>query len=63
MSQEQNSTKRRKWKQISEQERYQIEALLKAKLSIQEIAKQLGRDRRTLRPSIPARNVTQVTIP
>ena len=48
MSQEQNSTKRRKWKQISEQERYQIEALLKAKHSIREIAQQLGRDRRSI---------------
>jgi IS30 family transposase len=48
MGQEKNSTKRRKWKQISEQERYQIEALLKAKHSIKEIATQLGRDRRSM---------------
>jgi transposase, IS30 family len=48
MGREQNNTKRRKWKQISEQERYQIEALLKAKHSVREIAEQLGRDRRSI---------------
>ena len=48
MGREQDNIKRRKWKQISEQERYQIEALLKAKHSIKEIAQQLGRDRRSI---------------
>ena len=48
MSQGQDNTKRRKWKQISVQERYQIEALLKAKHSIREIAQQLGYDRRSI---------------
>lgn len=48
MGQEEDNTKRRKWKQVSETERYQIEALIKAKQSITEIAKQLGRDRRTI---------------
>jgi len=48
MDQGQDTTERKKWKQISEQERYQIEALLKAKHSIKEIAQQLGRDRRSI---------------
>ena len=48
MGQEQDSTKGRKWKQISERERYEIEALLKAGHSIGEIAGQLKRDRRTI---------------
>ena len=48
MGQGQDNTKRRKWKQISESERYQIEALLKARHSIREIALQLGRDRRSI---------------
>ena len=48
MGQEKDSTTRRKWKQISDMERYQIEALLKARHSIHEIARQLGRDRRSI---------------
>ena len=48
MGQGQDITKRKKWKQFSERERYQMEALLKAKHSIGEIAKQLGRDRRSI---------------
>jgi IS30 family transposase len=48
MGQVQDTTGHQKWKQISEQERYQIEALLKARHSVREIAVQLGRDRRTI---------------
>lgn len=48
MGRVQDTIRQRKWKQIGEQERYQIEALLKAKHSIREIARQLGRDRRSI---------------
>jgi IS30 family transposase len=37
-----------KWKQLSEPERYKIEALCKAGHTAREIASQLGRDRRTI---------------
>ena len=60
MDQAQNTTKRRKWKQISEHERYQIEALLKAKHSIREIAQQLGRDRRSIQREKTRGQVEQV---
>ena len=60
MGQEQDTTRRRKWKQISEQERYQIEALLKAKHSVREIAKQLGRDRRSIQREKARGQVEQV---
>jgi transposase, IS30 family len=48
MGQGQDNTRRGKWKQISESERYQIEVLEKAKHSIREIARLLGRDRRSI---------------
>ena len=48
MGQEQNSTERRKWKQVQNWERNQIEVLLRAGHSIKEIATLLGRDRRTI---------------
>ncbi len=48
MGQEQNSTTRRKWKQLQTWERNQIEVLLKANHKIGEIAQLLGRDRRTI---------------
>ena len=48
MGQEQDSTKQREWKQISEAERYKLEALIKAGHNNIEIAKLLGRDRRTI---------------
>ena len=60
MGQGQDNTKRRKWKQIREQERYQIEALLKAKHSIREIAQQLGRDRRSIQREKARGQVEQV---
>jgi IS30 family transposase len=52
MGQLNNNTKQRKWKQIKENERYKIEALLKAGLKAKEIAQQLGRDRRTIEREI-----------
>ena len=48
MSQEKDSTRRKKWKQLQNWERNQIEALLKAKHSIREIAELMKRDRRTI---------------
>ena len=59
MGQENDITKRRKWEQITEKERYQIEALRKAKRSIGEIAKQLGRDRRTIQREMRQGEVVQ----
>ena len=60
MSQEQNSTKQRKWKQINEQERYKIEALLESGLTPTQVSKQLGRDRRTIEREIMRGSVTLV---
>ena len=48
MEQGKHTTKARKWKQLSERERYKIEALTRAGHSPREIAVQLGRDRRTI---------------
>jgi IS30 family transposase len=52
MEQDNHSTGRGQWKQLSEIERYKIEALTRAKHSAQEIARQLGRDRRTIEREI-----------
>jgi IS30 family transposase len=52
MGQENNTLKKRKWKQISEKERYQIEILSKRGIPPKEIGKQLGRDRRTIEREI-----------
>ena len=60
MGQGQDSTTRRKWKQVSEQERYQIEALLKARHSVREIAQLLGRDRRTIQREKKSGTVQQL---
>jgi len=50
MEQEQYNTKKRKWKQISEKERYKIEALFEQGLTSDQIGKALtpNRDRRTI---------------
>lgn len=48
MGQVQNSTKARKWKQLSEKERYKIEALSQRGLGPSEIGRELRRDRRTI---------------
>jgi len=50
MEQEQYNTKKRKWKQITEKERYKIEALFQQGLTPAEIGKALmpQRDRRTM---------------
>ena len=57
MGQEQDNTKKKQWKQLSEKERYKIEALRKIKLTASEIAKQIGRDRRTIEREL-ARGMT-----
>jgi len=59
MGQEKNSTKKGSWKQLSEEERYKIEALLKAKISPKEIAVQLMRDKRTIEREIARGSVIQ----
>jgi IS30 family transposase len=48
MGQINHTTGKRRWKQLSEVERYKIEALLEARHTPSQIAKQLGRDRRTI---------------
>lgn len=60
MDQEKNNTKRREWEQVTEKERYKIEALRKAKHSIKEISTQLGRDRRTIQREIARGKTEQV---
>ena len=57
MGQQQHNTTKRNWKQLSEKERYKIEALTKAKHKPKQIAEQLGRDRRTIEREI-ARGMT-----
>ena len=61
MDQIQDSTKRRVWKQISEKERYEIEALVRSKLSIRKISKQLHRDRRSIQRELRRGSVQQIT--
>ena len=48
MGQENNITKKRQWKHLTEKERYKIEALSRRGLSASEIGIELGRDRRTI---------------
>lgn len=59
MGQTQNSTRIRKWKQLSERERYKIEDLLQVGLTPLEISKQMGRDRRTIEREITRGSVMQ----
>ena len=60
MGQVQDITTRRKWKQLQSWERSQIEALLKARHSIKEIAQLLGRDRRTIQREMRKGTVQQL---
>lgn len=53
MSHHDCTTRSRKGKHLTERERYQIEILLKEKMSPIEIAKRLGRHRRTIEREIP----------
>lgn len=59
MGQGRNSTKKKKWKQLSGKERYQIEALSQRGLAPSVIGKQLGRDRRTIEREITRGSVIQ----
>jgi IS30 family transposase len=59
MSQNNHTIGRRKWKQMSEKERYKIEGLLKAGHTPKEIAELLGRDRRTIEREIKRGSVVQ----
>ena len=59
MGQGNHTTTRRSWKQISEVERYKIEALLKAKLTPEQIARQLGYHKRTVEREIARGTVIQ----
>lgn len=52
MEQYKDNTKTKTWEQISERERYKIEALLEEGLSARRIARHLGRDRRTIEREI-----------
>lgn len=60
MGQKQNSTRAGKWKQLSERERYKIEALLQAGLKPYEIGEQMKRDRRTIEREIARGSVLQL---
>jgi IS30 family transposase len=60
MGQENNSTEKKKWKQLSEKERYKIETLLEENQTPKEIAERLGRDRRTIEREIVRGTITQV---
>jgi len=60
MSQEKDITKKRTWKQLSLKDRFKIETLLAEKLTPSEIAKRMGRDRRTIEREIRKGTVLQV---
>lgn len=59
MDQEQCNTSKRKWKQISEHERYQIEILDRELTPPHEIGRLLGRDRRTIERELARGRVEQ----
>ncbi len=61
MSQKDCSTKQRKWQQLTEKERYQIEALKKVGKSAKEIAEQLEKSKRTIERELKRGTVTQLT--
>lgn len=60
MSQEKDITKKRAWKQLSLKDRFKIETLLAENLTPNEIAKRMGRDRRTIEREIQKGTVLQV---
>jgi IS30 family transposase len=59
MGRSNHNTRKGKWEQLSEAERYKIEALCKAGHKAREIAAQIGRDRRTIEREIKRGSVTQ----
>lgn len=60
MGQANGITKRRQWKQLTEKERYKIEALSQVGVSPEVIAVQLNRDRRTIERELKRGMTTQV---
>ena len=60
MGQKQKSTIAGKWKQLSDRERYEIEALLQSGLTPIEVSRQIGRDRRTIEREIARGSVLQL---
>lgn len=60
MGQVNNTIKKERWKQLSELERYKIEALLRVGLNPRDISKQLGRNRRTIEREIAKGTVEQL---
>ena len=60
MGQEDHSTGRGKYQQIREAERYKIEALNRAHVSVSAIVRQLGRDRRTIQRELKRGKVEQI---
>ena len=61
MSQRQYNTKGKEKKHLKEKDRYQIEALIKAKKKVKEIAEIIGCSRRTVEREIKRGQVTQLT--
>lgn len=59
MEQKEYTTKKRTWEQISERERYKIEALSKAGMGAGEIAKELRRGKRTIERELKLGEVEQ----
>ena len=59
MGQGNSNTGKRKWKQLSEKERYQIEILAKEKKTVTEIGRSLERDRRTIERELKRGSVVQ----
>jgi transposase, IS30 family len=60
MGQKQHNKRKKKWEQLSEIERYQIEILLREKRAAHEIGERLGRDRRTIEREIARGSVVQL---
>lgn len=61
MGQENNNTSGRKWEQLNERKRYQIEALYRAGERTTKIAEQLGCSKRTIERELQRGTVTQQT--
>ena len=59
MGRKNNNTKASKWKQLSEQERYQIEILIQSGYAPKEIGRKLKRDRRTIEREIRRGTIEQ----
>jgi len=61
MGQGKGNTKKQGWKQLTEQDRYKIEALTQRGVSPKEIGRQLGRDRRTIERELNRGMTKQLT--